>query len=119
MKLKAASFLSLLVLVLASAVAARAQGEQAIQPPRYRMELIHVMDGDKGEYVFLIGAVGFKTIEGLKDFVARLPHGSVIEWAPGCLRRGDEPLLSSAEEMEAWQKFCAEHGIEFILVPSG
>ena len=109
----------LLILLLASTT--RAQETKETEPPKYRMELIWVADGDEGdaEYIFLIGSVGFKTVEGMKKFVAGLAAGSVIEWAPGCLRRGNEPLLSSAEEMEAWRKFCEEHAIQFILIPSG
>lgn len=100
---------------------ARAQ-ETAEQPtPRYRMELVWVQnaDADRPDYIFVIGVVGFKTVRDLKDFIARLPAGSILEWSPGCLRRGDEPLLSSVEEMEDFKRFCAEHGIEFILHPSG
>jgi hypothetical protein len=48
-----------------------------------------------------------------------MPPGAVLEWSPGCLRRGNEPLLSSEEELENFKRFCAEHGVEFILHPSG
>jgi len=112
-------------ILMFTAQAARAQSadeqEEKPQPPRYRMELLWIVDGDSemGEYVFLIGAIGLKRVEGLKNFVARLPKRSILEWSPGCLRRGDEPLLSSVEEMEDFKRFCSEHGIEFILHPSG
>ena len=110
-----------LLLILLLAYTTRAQGTKGKQPPKYRMELIWLADSDEGEreYIFLVGSVGFKSVEGLKKFVASLARGSVIEWDPGCLRRGGEPLLSSAEEMKAWMEFCEEHGIKFILVLSG
>ena len=107
-----------LLLILLLAYTTCAQEKKVEKPPKYRMELIRVEDGEH-EYIFLIRSAGFKTVEGLKKFVAGLAPGSVIEWDPGCLRWGDEPLLSSAEEMEAWMKFCEEHGIKFILLPSG
>jgi hypothetical protein len=110
-------------LLLVWAQPALAQREASGQPerPRYRMELVWVEDGDddKRGYIFAVGPTGFKTVQGLKDFVARLPGGAILEWSPGCLRRGDEPLLSSDEEMESFRRFCEEHGVEFILHPSG
>jgi hypothetical protein len=110
-------------LLLVCAQPALAQGEASGQParPRYRMELVWVEDndGDKREYILAVGPIGFKTVQGLKNFVARLPRGAILEWSPGCLRWGGEPLLSSDEEMEGFRRFCEEHGVEFILHPSG
>ena len=34
-------------------------------------------------------------------------------------RKGDEPLLSSEQEMEDFKAFCAEKNINFFLIPSG
>jgi hypothetical protein len=108
-----------LILVFAQTVSAQWIDER--ERPRYRMELVWIEDGesDKREYVFVIGPLGFKTVEGLKRFIGRLPAGSILEWSPGCVRRGNEPLLSSAEELEDFHRFCAEHGVEFLLHPSG
>ena len=94
--------------------------EQEQQPPlKYRMELIYVFEAGKTEYIFAIGNSGFKSVESLKQFIGRLPVGSIIEWAPGCERFGNEPLLSSEEEMESFKAFCKEKGMRFILIPSG
>ena len=112
----------LILLTLVFAEGARAQGEvPRDEQPRYRMELVRVQDSDddKPQYIFVIGKAGFKTVGDLKDFIARLPAGAVLEWSPGCLRWGDEPLLSSPEEMEDFKRFCTERGVEFILHPSG
>jgi hypothetical protein len=119
------ALLVLLLLTCAHTAGAQeeATGEKTQEPraPSYRLELIWIVDGDDNarEYVFTVGAVGFKTVEGLKNFIARLPRGAVLEWSPGCRRQGDEPLLSSSEEMEAFKRFCAAQGVEFILHPSG
>ncbi len=111
----------LILLALVYAQAASAQEAPRDEQPRYRMELARVQDSgsDKPEYVFVIGKAVFKTVEALKDFITRLPAGAVLEWSPGCLRWGGEPLLSSAEELEDFKRFCAAHGVEFILHPSG
>jgi hypothetical protein len=71
------------------------------------------------EWVFVVGQVGFKSLDSFTEFVERLPKGSTLEWAPGCKRIGGEPLLSSGEEMEAFRRFCEERGIRFVRVPSG
>jgi hypothetical protein len=66
-----------------------------------------------------MGAAGFKSIDSLKKFLSGLPPGSTLEWAPGCIRMGKEPLLSSEQEMEEFKAFCAESNINFVLTPSG
>src|SRR5438552_1182779 len=73
--------------------------------PKYRMELVYIFDGDQTEYLFVIGNSGFKTVVALKKFIASLPEGTMLEWAPGCMRQGGEPLLSSEEEMEAFKSY--------------
>jgi hypothetical protein len=102
---------------------ARAQeiGQSAPAPElKYRMELAYIYDTDSPEYVFVInGVIGCKSVASLKKYLSLLPPGSILQWAPGCRRRGDEPLLSSEQEMEDFKAFCAEKNINFILVPSG
>jgi hypothetical protein len=84
------------------------------------MELVYIFETDSPEYVFVIGGViGFKSVASLKKYLGILPAGSILEWAPGCIQRGDEPLLSSEQEMEDFKAFCAEKNINFILAPSG
>ena len=65
------------------------------------------------------GAIGLKSVTSVKKYLSILPPGSILEWAPGCRRRGKEPLLSSEQDMEDFKAFCAEKNIDFILVPSG
>ena len=87
--------------------------------PAYELTLVHVADGPKVDYVFAIGHAGFRTVEGLKRFLGPLPRGTRLTWRPGCDRFGDEPLLSSEEEMRAFRRFLEERGRDFVLVPSG
>lgn len=100
---------------------ARAQegAQQQQLPPKYRMELVYIMEGDSPEFIFVIGAAGFKSVASLKRFLSNLPAGTTLEWAPGCMRFGGEPLLSSEQEMEEFKAFCVEKNINFVLVPSG
>ena len=110
----------LAVILLLSVVPTDAQETMPEQPaPKYRMQLVHIFETEATEFIFVVGNSGFKSIDSLKAFVNRLPAGSTLEWAPGCKRSGDEPLLSSEEAMDDFKAFCAERNINFILVPSG
>ena len=95
------------------------ENQQPEAPPKYRMDLVYVIDGDTTEYIFVIGSVGFKSVDSLKKFLSTLPPGSMLEWAPGCRRSGNEPLLSSPQDMEEFKAFCVEKIIKFALIPSG
>jgi hypothetical protein len=88
-------------------------------PPKYQMKLVYIFETESPEFIYVIGSIGFKTVASLKNYLSTMPHGSILEWAPGCRRIVSEPLLSSEQEMEDFKAFCAEKGITFILVPSG
>lgn len=108
--------------VILLAVFLRADAQENVPPeppPKYRMELVYIFDENSTEFIFVIGNAGFKSVDSLKNFLRSLPPGSNLEWAPGCMRRGNEPLLSSEWEMEEFKAFCAESNINFVLVPSG
>ena len=108
------------VFLLAALLRAGAQDNGPLQPPpKYRMELVYIFEANSTEFIFVIGNVGFKSVDSLKKFLGGLPPGSTLEWAPGCRRMGGEPLLSSEWEMEEFKAFCAESNINFVLVPSG
>lgn len=121
MKIERRFHFFILFLLLTFSQSVRAQEESAVQQTiTYQMQLVRVMDeGERPEYLFVLGPLGFKSVEGLKNFIVLLPAGSRLEWSPGCIRWGDEPLLSSADDLEEFKRFCAEHGVEFILHPSG
>ncbi|HEV8484322.1 MAG TPA: hypothetical protein VGV87_12325 [Blastocatellia bacterium] len=83
----------------------------------YRLELIYTYETK--EFIFGIGNLRFKSISSLKRFIAGLPPGSTLEWAPGCIRVGNEPLLSSEAALRHFVRFCERKRIKFILVRSG
>jgi hypothetical protein len=110
----------LAVILLLAVLLTRAQGRAQPQTaPKYRLELVYIFDASSTEFIFVIGNAGFKSVATLKNYVATLPPGTTLEWAPGCLRLGGEPLLSSEPEMEEFKAFCADKNINFVLVPSG
>ena len=100
-------------------VAAPPDGASPSKPVTYKMQLVWMAGTHPPEFVFVVGAVGFRSLPEFREFVGRLPKGSTLEWDPGCKRMGGEPLLSSREDMEAFRALCKEKGIEFVLVPSG
>jgi len=106
--------------ILAAIAAAGFSVETADEPPpAYDLKLVYLFDTPEPEILFVIGSTGFRTVETLKTFLASLPPGTKLTWAPGCIRIGKEPLLSSEYEMEDFKAFCLEHGIDFVLIPSG
>jgi hypothetical protein len=112
----------LAMLLLLAVLPTNAQENQKNEdppPPKYRMELVYIFEGSSTEFIFVVGNAGFKSVAALKTYVASLPSGSILEWAPGCMRLGGEPLLSSDQQLEEFKAFCAEKNINFVLVPSG
>ena len=76
--------------------------------------------GYPAQYIFVInGVVAYKSVEDLKNYLKSLPKGSTLTWSPGCCRFGNEPLLSSKEDMKKFIEFCDSIGIKLILIPSG
>ena len=94
-------------------------GESANDPVKRELQLIYVFEGPTTEFLLVIGQSGFRSVASLKQHLERWPAGSELRWAPGCVRLGSEPLLSSEEELEAFRVFLAQRGINFVLVPSG
>ena len=111
--------LGLLCLLVVGAQIAHGQERVAEAPPKYEMQLVRIIDSNPTEFVFVIGTLGFRSVDSLKKFLSTLPSQSTLEWAPGCLRHGDELLLSSTYELELFKTFCVDHNINFVLVPSG
>ena len=109
------------ILVVSGARVAAQEVPPVAPPEKYRLELVQVVESYPTEYVFVVGNTGFKSVDSLKKFLALLPAGSKLEWAPGCVRFGDEPLISIGQEQELaeFRAFCEAKKIEFILVPSG
>lgn len=94
---------------------------QDVKPKPLNLTMTQAWIADAGEpkqYVFVIGMVAYKTLDGLKTFLKGLPKDSTLTWAPGCCRIGGEPL-NSEDEMKKFKEFCESIGIKFTLVPSG
>src|SRR5947209_8501270 len=66
---------------------------------KYKLELVSHFNGKHTEYAFVIDDKRFKSVESLETFLAGLPLGTELTWAPGCVRSGGEPLLSSITQM--------------------
>lgn len=113
---------SCLILVLA-VLSLKAQentaSPESSAPLKYRMELVYIFEDNTQEFIFVVGNTGFKSVASLKKFLSALPEGATLEWAPGCIRMGGEPLLSSEQDMKEFKAFCAQKNIKFILIPSG
>jgi hypothetical protein len=112
--------LCILAISLSVVLHAQAQeNKESPAPPKYRLELVRMIDAESTEYAFVVGKIGFHSMASFKEFLSTLPPGSTLEWDPGCIRYGDEPLLSSREELEDFRTFCADKKIKFIVLPSG
>lgn len=84
------------------------------------MSLLYMSGSTPTEFVLVLdGSLGFKTVDAMEQFLDGQPEGTVLDWDPGCLRHGNEPLLSDPKAMEAFQRFCAAHHFKFVLHPSG
>ena len=89
------------------------------EPIKSELRLIYVFEEPKTAFIFVIGQSGFTSTTSLKRYLNAWPPGSELKWAPGCVRFGGEPLLSSEEEMKAFRAFLKTRGIRFVFVPSG
>ena len=106
--------------ILLAAVGLFASSEEVrCEPITGELRLIYVFDEPKMVFIFVIGQSGFTSAKSLKRYLETWPRGSELKWAPGCVRFGGEPLLSSEEEMKAFRAFLKTRGIKFVLVPSG
>lgn len=111
----------LVVLILCGTLLPASAQDAKRKPENLTMTLAWVADaGQPNQYVFVInGAVAYKNLDGLKNYLKDLPKGSTVTWSPGCCRIGNEPLLGSLAEMKKFKEFCESIGIKFVLVPSG
>ena len=91
---------------------------------KHRLVLQTVSGVQPRSWVFAIvfpnGHIGLSSPEYLREYIADMvPAGVTLEWDPGCLRRGGEPLLGSPRDLAAFAAFLHERKIHFVLVPSG
>ena len=97
--------------------------EKSIEAAKYELALVWVADRamkKEPAYIFTINnVVGFSTVVDLKKYIETMPKGSILRWAPGCDRMGDEPLLASEKDLKEFKSFCEKHDIELVMIPSG
>lgn len=73
--------------------------------------------GQKERYTheIFLQATPFESLDALKRHLATLSRGTRIEYDFSCLGIFTRPL-AIYDDLEAFEKFCSEHGIELKLV---
>ncbi|MDF2446656.1 MAG: hypothetical protein K0S46_1892 [Moraxellaceae bacterium] len=107
------------LLLLLSALGLPAAAAEANAPVKRELQLTYRLDGKKPQFILSIEKAEFTSVAALKEHLKTWAPGSELKWAPGCVRLGEEPLLSSAAEMAAFRAFLEERGIAWVLLPSG
>lgn len=81
--------------------------------------MTYTLEGQKPQFILRIGQTGFTSVAALKEHLKTWAPGSELRWDPGCVRIGEEPLLSPEAEMAAFRAFLEERGLSLVLLPSG
>lgn len=84
-----------------------------------RLDIVPLLDTTPRRFVFVIGGIGYETMDGLRMHVEVMPKDQVIVLDPGCKRLGGEPLLEFEEEMAAFKAFVKKNGVTLKIIPSG
>jgi hypothetical protein len=87
-------------------------------PLKFELQQIATLDPTKHSFEFVIklGGSTYTSFAELKAAIAKLPKGTEITWAPGCIRMGGEPLDTHWKEFSA---LCEKQGIILVVIPSG
>jgi hypothetical protein len=90
---------------------------QAMPPQAYRMTLGTMYKTQ--EYVFLIDPLIFLNLSEVKDFVAGLPAGSTLEWAPSDVIDSTKkyPLMYNQEK--DLEDYCLKKQVKFVRISPG
>jgi hypothetical protein len=100
-------------------VSANGSAEKLIDKPWtiHEMKLVQIRDEVGSPWAYVIGYSAFRTVQGLKDWVARIPEGNTLKWDSA----SDIPIsgdpLGSAEAAEDFKKFCEVRKINLEIVP--
>jgi len=108
-----------LVLVVSLFGSTNGLAEQLTKKPWtvYEMKLVQIRDEAGSPWVYVIGYSAFRTVEGLKDWVAQIPEGNTLKWDSA----SDLPIpgdpLGSPEAAKDFRKFCKVRKINLEIVP--
>jgi hypothetical protein len=69
--------------------------------------------------VFVVGGQKFGTIDALKTFLDKQAAGTTVVWDPGCVRIGNNPLLSSEKEKTELRNYLEKRSIKLVIMPTG
>ena len=80
------------------------------------MKLVQIRDEDGSPWAYVIGYSAFRTMQGLKDWVAQIPEGNTLKWDSS----SDIPItgdpLAGPEAAEDFRKFCEARKINLEIV---
>ncbi len=117
---------SVIILCVTFSLAQGEKSEHSIEknvyspsPIVYPLKIIYLFETGKTEFIISAGNVGFKSVAALKEWVAKLPPRTTLELDMMCRHLGNEPLVSSEEELNDFKKFCEEHKIILKIRPAG
>jgi len=83
----------------------------------YEMKLVQIRDEAGSPWVYVIGYSAFRTVQGLKDWVGRIPEGGTLKWDSA----SDIPIpgdpLRGPEAADDFRKFCEARKINLEIVP--
>ena len=110
-----------IVLALAVSLLGSTNGsaEELVEKPWtvYEMKLVQIRDEAGSPWAYVIGYSAFRTVQGLKDWVAQIPEGNTLKWDSG----SDMPItgdpLGSSEAREDFKKFCEARKIKLEIIP--
>jgi hypothetical protein len=105
------------ILLSLSLMAGAGHGQESEGARKIAMELVWIRESKS--QIFVVDGMGFYSANSLQEYLGKQPAGTIVEWDPGCLRMGNEPLLSSENDMNEFKTYLKERDIEFVLVPSG
>ena len=98
------------------------QQAKPLPPQKYEMSVDWDIKAKSSDYFYTISGANsiakYRSVAALKQSVSSMPPNSTLRWAPGCTRRGSDPLSSQAVFAD-FKAFCFSKQIKFVYVPSG
>jgi hypothetical protein len=103
----------------AGAPAAPASAPAKLPPEKATLAELYVAYSEPAQCMFAVNnSVVFKDVAALRRYIAGLPEGSTITWAPRDVIMGGEQLRTQ-KDLDAFKKFCEEKRVTLIILPGG